>query len=188
MNRCVVKTSIKTVTITCRKEGNEPESNEGLGKHFVTFFQLEANGEWIFINKLLARFYFTNRQRVLNLEEISFYRQAKVDPILNYSCDIFSLWAEHKTTWAICVTNLHFFFTSCFDVTFHRVLRNIVKKLSQRCLNSMEHLVRLFCLKYYRAPKYRMRYVIIVLVERRCPGCKNKRSSLLGKQRILTKT
>ena len=24
------------------------------------------------------------------------------------------------------------------------------------------------CLKYYRAPRYRMRYVIIVLVERRC--------------------
>ena len=28
------------------------------------------------------------------------------------------------------------------------------------------------CLKYYRAPRYRMRYVVIVLVERRCTGCK----------------
>ena len=34
------------------------------------------------------------------------------------------------------------------------------------------------CLKYYRAPRYRMRYVIIVLVERRCNGYKNKWSSL----------
>ena len=35
------------------------------------------------------------------------------------------------------------------------------------------------CLKYYRAPRYRMSCVIIVLVERRCTGCKNKWSSLL---------
>ena len=35
------------------------------------------------------------------------------------------------------------------------------------------------CLKYYRAPRYRMRCVIIVLVERRCAGCTNKWSSLL---------
>ena len=35
------------------------------------------------------------------------------------------------------------------------------------------------CLKYYRAPRYRMCCVTIVFVERRCAGCKNKRSSLL---------
>ena len=35
------------------------------------------------------------------------------------------------------------------------------------------------CLKYYRAPRYRMRCVIIVLIERKCTGCTNKWSSLL---------
>ena len=33
--------------------------------------------------------------------------------------------------------------------------------------------------KYYRAPRYRMRFVIIVFVEQRCTGCTNKSSSLL---------
>ena len=33
-------------------------------------------------------------------------------------------------------------------------------------------------LKYYRTSRYRMRYVIIVLVERKCTGCTYKRSSL----------
>ena len=43
------------------------------------------------------------------------------------------------------------------------------------------------CLKYYRAPRYRMRCVTIVLVERRCTGCKiNDLRS--WKQRIFTKT
>ena len=36
------------------------------------------------------------------------------------------------------------------------------------------------CLKYYRAPRYRLRCVIIVLVERRCTGCTNKWSLLLN--------
>ena len=35
------------------------------------------------------------------------------------------------------------------------------------------------CLKFYRVPRNRMRCVTIVLVKRRCAGCKNKRSSLL---------
>ena len=35
------------------------------------------------------------------------------------------------------------------------------------------------CLKYYRAARFRMRCVTIVLVERRCTDCKNKWSSLL---------
>ena len=35
------------------------------------------------------------------------------------------------------------------------------------------------CLKYYRAPRYRVRCMTIVLVERRCTSCKNKWSSLL---------
>ena len=44
------------------------------------------------------------------------------------------------------------------------------------------------CSKYYRTPGYGVRYVLTVLVERRYTGCKNKWSSLLGKQHTLTKT
>ena len=40
------------------------------------------------------------------------------------------------------------------------------------------------CLICYRAPRYCMLCVIIVLVERRCTGCTNKWSSLLRKQRL----
>ena len=40
------------------------------------------------------------------------------------------------------------------------------------------------CLKYYRTARYRVRYVMIVLVELRCTDCTNK----LLKQRILAKT
>ena len=35
------------------------------------------------------------------------------------------------------------------------------------------------CLKYYRTSRYRMQFVISVLVERICAGCKNKWSLLL---------
>ena len=43
------------------------------------------------------------------------------------------------------------------------------------------------CLKYYRASRYHMRCVMIVLVERKCIDCTNKYLHLL-KQRIFTNT
>ena len=43
------------------------------------------------------------------------------------------------------------------------------------------------CLKYYRVPKYRMRYVIIVFVERMCTGCKKLMIFTLGNYVYLQK-
>ena len=55
---------------------------------------------------------------------------------------------------------------------FSRKTRQI-RKIDKKCY------CRILCLKYNRASRYRMRYVIINLFERRCTGCKNKWSSLL---------
>ena len=64
--------------------------------------------------------------------------------------------------------------------------------LSNFIFNILVYITRLLllgflCLKYYLAPRYRMR-CFAVLVNRRCTGCKNKWSSLSGKQRMFTKT
>ena len=45
--------------------------------------------------------------------------------------------------------------------------------------NMFEACCGFVCSKYYRASRYRMRCVTIVLVERRCTGCTNKWSSPL---------
>ena len=72
---------------------------------------------------------------------------------------------------------------------FRQVLNPTHNKwISFSLIEQLTHWCDVLCLKYYNAPSYRMRYVIIVLVERRRTGCKNKWSSLLRKQRIFTKT
>ena len=50
--------------------------------------------------------------------------------------------------------------------------------LNARVIKEKNIFCDFLCLKYYRAPRYRMRCVRIVLVERRCTGCTNKWSSL----------
>ena len=47
--------------------------------------------------------------------------------------------------------------------------RDILQSKRNSWLNGVD-----FCLKYYRAPRYRVRYVMIVLVELKCIGCANK--------------
>ena len=90
-----------------------------------------------------------------------------------------------------------------FHEKIHNVKRNVWRKIYifhttiliyKTNVNSRKyHVIRKIpcvediCLKYYRAPRYSMRCVIIVLVERRCTGCKNKWSSLLENNVYLQK-
>ena len=56
--------------------------------------------------------------------------------------------------------------TVFFDNRKTNTIQDIEDKEDTRWRRSEKHWCDFLCLKYYRAPRYRMRYVIIVLIER----------------------
>ena len=87
----------------------------------------------------------------------------------------------HFNQWR-CQETLHMTLLCCDDIYFLPLATLFKCSLTENLFSlffDYYYWCGVLCLNYYRAPWYRMRYIIIVLVERRCTGCKNKWSSVL---------